>query len=152
MGEIAFGVVALPREADPELALAVEKCVDGGRPETLRDPPAKQPVVDLKDKKNQNLYPVNTFSVDADVTAKLDLLVRADKTARAYDPRIKQVQASYIDETKHVLIVTSEGRASWDLQPLVRLNVMCIAEENGKRQSGYQGGGGRRARAALGGP
>jgi TldD protein len=41
--------------------------------------------------------------------------------------------------------VTSEGKASWDLQPLVRLNVMCIAEENGKRQSGYQGGGGRRA-------
>ena len=70
---------------------------------------------------------------------------RQTKLRAHYDPRIKQVQASYVDETKHVLIVTSDGRAIWDLQPLVRLNVMCIAEENGKRQSGYQGGGGRRA-------
>jgi predicted Zn-dependent protease len=43
-------------------------------------------------------------------------------------------------DTKHVLIVTSEGNAAWDLQPLVRMNVMCIAEEGGNRQSGYQGG------------
>src|SRR5213079_3021501 len=43
------------------------------------------------------------------------------------------------------LIATSDGRCTWDLQPLVRLNVTCIAEENGQRQSGYQGGGGRRA-------
>jgi TldD protein len=41
--------------------------------------------------------------------------------------------------------VTSDGCAAWDLQPLVRMNVMCIAEEAGNRQSGYQGGGGRRA-------
>ena len=85
------------------------------------------------------------FPAELEIAQKIALLDKADKAARAYDPRIKQVQASYVDETKHVLIVTSDGRAIWDLQPLVRLNVMCIAEENGKRQSGYQGGGGRRA-------
>src|SRR6185295_6559388 len=93
----------------------------------------------------RNLYRIAVFPAELEIAEKIDLLRKADQAARAYDARIKQVQASYVDETKHVLIVTSEGKAAWDLQPLVRLNVMCIAEENGKRQSGYQGGGGRRA-------
>jgi TldD protein len=82
---------------------------------------------------------------ELEISAKIRLLHAADTAARAYDPRIRQVQASYLDETKHVLIASSDGRCAWDLQPLVRLNVSCIAEENGKRQSGYQGGGGRRS-------
>jgi TldD protein len=94
---------------------------------------------------DRNLYPITVFPAEFEISEKIALLRQADDAARAYDARIRQVQASYVDETKHVLIVTSDGRASWDLQPLVRLNVMCIAEENGKRQSGYQGGGGRRA-------
>src|SRR5215831_1387464 len=93
----------------------------------------------------RNFYKIPVFPAELEIAKKIALLEEADKAARLYDARIKQVQASYIDETKHVLIVTSEGKAAWDLQPLVRLNVMCIAEENGKRQSGYQGGGGRRA-------
>src|SRR5436309_11636112 len=93
----------------------------------------------------RNLYPIPIFPADLEIAQKISLLRQSDEAARTYDPRIKQVQASYVDETKHILIVTSEGRAAWDLQPLVRLNVMCIAEENGQRQSGYQGGGGRRA-------
>src|SRR5205809_7822705 len=93
----------------------------------------------------RNLYPVPAFPAELELAAKIRLLQLSNEAARAYDPRIKQVQASYVDETKHILIATSDGRAAWDLQPLVRLNVMCIAEENGQRQSGYQGGGGRRA-------
>jgi len=93
----------------------------------------------------RNLYPIPVFPADLDIARKIALLEEADRAARAYDSRIKQVQASYLDETKHVLIVTSDGCAAWDLQPLVRMNVMCIAEEAGNRQSGYQGGGGRRA-------
>src|SRR5499426_2614519 len=93
----------------------------------------------------RNLYPINVFPAELEIAQKIMLLQDADRAARCFDSRIKQVQASYVDETKHVLIVTSDGNAAWDLQPLVRLNVMCIAEENGKRQSGYQGGGGRRA-------
>src|SRR5436190_18078300 len=93
----------------------------------------------------RNLYSIPVVPSDLEIIEKIALLQQADQAARAYDPRIKQVQASYVDETKHVLIASSDGRAAWDLQPLVRLNVMCIAEENGQRQSGYQGGGGRRA-------
>src|SRR5436190_3878013 len=78
----------------------------------------------------RNLYHVAVFPAELEIAEKIGLLRKADKAARAYDARIKQVQASYVDETKHILIVTSEGKAAWDLQPLVRLNVMCIAEEN----------------------
>jgi TldD protein len=92
----------------------------------------------------RNFYPISTFPAELQIAQKIALLEDADRAARAFDSRIKQVQASYIDETKHVLIVTSQGVAVWDLQPLVRLNVMCIAEQSGNRQSGYQGGGGRR--------
>src|SRR5438477_524391 len=93
----------------------------------------------------QNLYSIPLFPAEFALAQKIALLRHADEAARGYDARIKQVQASYVDETKHVLVVTSDGRAASDIQPMVRLNVMCIAEENGKRQSGFQGGGGRRA-------
>src|ERR1051326_2588261 len=93
----------------------------------------------------RSLYSIPIFPADFEIAQKIALLRQADEAARAYDQRIKQVQASYVDETKHVLIVTSAGTATWDLQPMVRLNVVCIAEEDGKRQYGYQGGGGRRA-------
>jgi TldD protein len=92
----------------------------------------------------RNLYSIPTLPAELEIAQKIALLDAADRAARSFDPRIKQVQASYVDETKHVLIVTSSGNAAWDLQPMVRMNVMCIAEEAGKRQPGYQGGGGRR--------
>jgi len=93
----------------------------------------------------RSLYSIPIFPAEFEIAQKISLLRQADEAARAYDSRIRQVQSSYVDETKHILIVTSDNRAAWDLQPMVRLNVMCIAEESGKRQSGYQGGGGRRA-------
>src|SRR5215470_17209659 len=92
----------------------------------------------------RNLYSIPLVPAELEISSKIALLEESDRTARAFDVRIKQVQASYVDETKHVLIVTSDGKAVWDLQPMVRLNVMCIAEEGGRRQVGYQGAGGRR--------
>src|SRR5215467_7654531 len=77
----------------------------------------------------RSLYDIHLLPAELAIAQKITLLEEADRAARAYDPRIKQVQASYVDETKHVLIVTSDGTAVADLQPLVRLNVMCIAEE-----------------------
>ncbi len=74
---------------------------------------------------------------------KVALLERIDKVARAYDPRIKNVMASFTTEYKIVLIANSEGELVGDVQPLSRLQVTCIAEENGQRQAGSFGGGGR---------
>jgi TldD protein len=94
--------------------------------------------------KEHDLYSVPLLPADLAIAEKIGLLRQADEAARAYDPRIRQVQASYVDETRHILLVSSDSRYTWDIQPMVRLNVLCTAEENGKRQSGHQGGGGRR--------
>ena len=67
-------------------------------------------------------------SVDAEITAKVDLVMRADKSARAYDPRIKEVRASYADELRNILVIGSDGTFAEDSQPLARMNVSCIAK------------------------
>ena len=55
-------------------------------------------------------------SVDAEISAKVELLMRADKTARAYDPRIKEVRAGYADELRNILVVASDGTFAEDLR------------------------------------
>jgi TldD protein len=94
--------------------------------------------------REHDLYSIAVMPADLGLADKIALLRQADDAARAYDARIRQVQANYVDETRHVLLVSSDQRYVWDVQPMVRLNVMCIAEENGNRQSGQQGAGGRR--------
>ncbi len=91
----------------------------------------------------RNLYPVVVAPTDIEIAAKLELVVRADKAARAYDRRITQVQVGYADEVRHVLTVTSDGGISGDFQPLARLSAFCIAQEGSNVQRGYSGGGGR---------
>src|SRR3989304_6610468 len=77
-------------------------------------------------------------------SARIRLLDKIDKMARDYAPRIKNVLASLSSEFRLILIVTSEGLVIGDVQPLYRLNITCIAEDNGNRQSGSYGGGGRK--------
>ena len=92
---------------------------------------------------HHDFYPVVSPSTDRDLSDKLDLVVRADIAARASDPRIKQVRATYGDQIRHVLIAGSDGRVVTDFQPLVRLNVFTIAQDGTNLQSGSAGGGGR---------
>jgi TldD protein len=105
--------------------------------------PAKQPVVGFQEKPARSLYPITLPSVDADLRAKVDLLNRADKAARAYDPRIKEVRVSYGDELRRVLVVASDGTFAEDSQPLARMNVSCIAKTDTNSARGSHGGGGR---------
>jgi TldD protein len=98
--------------------------------------------IDTPSVHEHNLYP---GAAEFGIAEKITLLREADQAARAHDSRIRQVYTSYVDETRHVLLAASDGRYVWDVQPLVRLNVQCVAEENGNRQTGYQGGGGRRS-------
>jgi len=90
-----------------------------------------------------DLYPVPAPEADAGLAPKLELLERADKTARAWDPRVFQVRAGYADEVRHILIATSDGRLTEDCQPLSRLSVMALAREGANIQRGMDGGGGR---------
>jgi TldD protein len=90
-----------------------------------------------------NLYPVEHPSVHAPLDEKIGLIERADRVARGYDARIREVQVSLLDEYKVILIATSDGRLVGDVQPLVRFNVQCIADDDGNLQIARVGGGGR---------
>src|SRR5438132_3553700 len=90
-----------------------------------------------------NLYSVQTPGPDIPIARKLDLLQQIDAFCRAYDRRITKVQTSFSSVHKLVLVATSEGLVVGDVQPLMRLNVLCIAEDGNNRQSGSAGGGGR---------
>jgi len=105
--------------------------------------PAKTPVAGFQQTAARSLYPVTLPSVDAEITAKVELIMRADKAARAYDPRIQEVRASYSDELRNILVVASDGTFAEDSQPLARLNVSCIAKTEGNSARGSAGGGGR---------
>jgi TldD protein len=74
---------------------------------------------------------------------KLALLRSIDAEARRLDPRITHVNASLSGVHEVVLIVSSDGTLAADVRPLVRMSVSVIAEENGQREQGYAGGGGR---------
>ncbi len=89
------------------------------------------------------LYAIQTSPTEIPVREKVRLLEEIDREARAVDPRIKMVSASFAAEDKVVMVVTSDGRIAADRQPLCRLNVSVIAEDGSNRQSGSFGGGGR---------
>jgi TldD protein len=88
-------------------------------------------------------YPVLTSAGDAPASTKVELIRAADSAARAYDPSISRVEISTADELKRVLVVTSDGRIGGDEQPMLRFNVSCLSEVDGKRQTAVAGGGGR---------
>ncbi|MGI4853515.1 MAG: metalloprotease TldD [Janthinobacterium lividum] len=94
-----------------------------------------------------DLYPV--VGLDAEITAKLALVQRADRAARAYDHRITQVRAGFNDEVRHIFIVASDGTWASDTQPLSRFSVSVLAKDaaadggKGATARGSGGGGGR---------
>ncbi len=80
---------------------------------------------------------------------KVEALRKIDKLLRAADPRVKQVMVSLAGGVDTVLIARSDGVLAADVRPLVRFNVQVIVEHNGRRESGYTGGGGRYSYAEL---
>lgn len=100
--------------------------------------------VPLEETQGRNLYPVLRAPTESSLDERVALVKRADKAARAADPRIFQVQASFVDNLRHVLVATSDGTLSFDRQPMARMGVSTLAREgNGTPQRGYSGGGGR---------
>ncbi|GLZ83972.1 hypothetical protein Pres01_00230 [Metapseudomonas resinovorans] len=74
---------------------------------------------------------------------KVELLKQVDAATRALDPRIKQVTVSMAGVWERILIAASDGSLGADVRPLVRFNVSVIVEQNGRRERGGHGGGGR---------
>jgi TldD protein len=86
-----------------------------------------------------DLDPIATL----DSTAKVKLLEKVEKLAKAKDPRIVQVMAGLASEYDVVMVARADGTLAADVRPLVRLSVTVIAEQKGRREVGSGGGGGR---------
>ncbi|MBK6570812.1 MAG: metalloprotease TldD [Rhodoferax sp.] len=100
-------------------------------------------VASKKIAKSRTLYPELDPITTLDSTAKVELLGRVEKLARAKDPRVAQVMAGLASEYDVVLVARADGTLAADVRPLVRLSVTVIAEQKGRREVGSAGGGGR---------
>ncbi len=89
------------------------------------------------------LYSQDDPIASLDAAAKVALLERLERLCRARDPRVTQVMAHLGGEHEVVLIARADGAIAADVRPLVRLSVQVIAEQNGRREVGSAGGGGR---------
>jgi TldD protein len=98
----------------------------------------------FEEARQHNLYPMLSAPHETQLAERVELVKRADRAARAYDPRVFQVQATYADSLRNVLVATSEGRLSFDRQPMARMSVSALARQgDGAPQHGHSGGGGR---------
>ncbi|KAF0675803.1 metalloprotease TldD [Profundibacterium mesophilum] len=98
---------------------------------------------------NVRLYGDLDPMADAAFPVKLDTLREIDAFVRALDPRVVQVTATLAASIQEIEILRPEGHAMRDTRPMTRLNIGVIVEENGRRESGGMGGGGRHGLASL---
>ena len=97
----------------------------------------------------QPLYP-SQDPIDAmDNAIKVEALRRIDRLLRGADPRVQQVMVSLTGGVDTILVANSTGVLAGDVRPLVRMNIQVIVEQNGRRESGYAGFGGRYGYAEL---
>ncbi|HSF63148.1 MAG TPA: DNA gyrase modulator, partial [Paracoccaceae bacterium] len=98
---------------------------------------------------NTRLYSDADPMADATFAVKIDTLREIDAYARALDPRVVQVSATISAGLQEVEILRPEGLRLTDVRPMARMNVSVIVEQNGRRESGGMGSGGRHGLAPL---
>jgi len=105
--------------------LSTERLLHAARTAALiASGPAKEQMSGFRHTSDEpTLYPITGATADAEIAAKLELIQRADQAARAFDPRIIQVRASFSDELRRILIAASDGTYASDTQPLARLRL-----------------------------
>ena len=95
------------------------------------------------ERNGHSLYRMSDPIASLDAAGKVGLLHKIEKHARARDPRIIQVMAGLAAEHDIVMVMRSDGVMAADVRPLVRISVQVIAEQDGRREQGSSGGGGR---------
>jgi TldD protein len=85
------------------------------------------------------IHPVHGLSLEK----KISMVKTAYNSALGFAGHIKKVKVSLIDQNRYITIVNSEGLNLSDVQPLVKLTCLCIAEKRERREAGFSGGGGR---------
>lgn len=111
--------------------------------------PAKQPRQAAPRATNRHLYTGDDPLALVPFAEKIALCQQIDAVARAGDPRVVQVTAGLSGSWSVVEIVRPDGYVATDVRPLVRLNVSIVVEENGRRETGFFGMGGRCLYARL---
>ncbi|UUW73928.1 metalloprotease TldD [Pseudomonas oryzihabitans] len=91
----------------------------------------------------QRLYGQDNPLDVLDRATKVTFLKQLDEATRALDPRIQQVTISLAGVWERTLVAAVDGTLAADVRPLVRLGVSVIVEQNGRRERGNSGGGGR---------
>ena len=92
---------------------------------------------------NQKLYSDHNPLSDSTFPAKIDILREIDAYARGLDRRVVQASATIAASHQEVVILRLDAPDVSDSRPMVRMNVSIIVEQDGQRQTGYVGGGGR---------
>ncbi|RFP87339.1 metalloprotease TldD [Rhodobacteraceae bacterium 63075] len=100
-------------------------------------------LADAPQRTNRALYEDIDPIASAELPAKLDILREIDAYARGLDKRVVQVTASVSASYQEVEILRPDGARFADKRPMARLNVAVIVEQDGRRESGHAGGGGR---------
>jgi TldD protein len=120
-------------EAAIERASATLKLLD---PATGAPAPSPQ-------RTNQSMYGADDPLGLVPFADKVALCQKIDAAARARDPRVSQVSVSLTGSWSVIDILRADGFTAHDIRPLVRLNVQIVVEQNGRRETGYHGIGGR---------
>ncbi len=121
-------------------AAAAVGAVRGGRSGTASEAPRAS---------NSRLYAdLNPLS-ELDFAARTAILAQIDEYARSKDPRVKQVSATMYGEWQAVQVMRGDGSRVADIRPLVRLNISVVVEQDGRRETGGHGTGGRFGYARL---
>jgi len=141
-----FGLRAVKDEAvgyahasdlsEPALARAADavRAVKGGYAGRYAAAPART---------NTRLYGDDNPLGAPSFETKVRLLETIDAYARARDPRVRQVTASFGTTWQVVEILRADGETYRDIRPLVRVNVAIVAGEGQRQESGSYGYGGR---------
>ncbi len=121
---------------------AITQAVNNARAIARQGQNASHEVV-LKNNTGKALYthknPVDGRSAED----KVELLKKLDGYTRALDDRIEQVIISLSGGIDHILVASTDNTLAGDIRPLVRLNVTVLMHEQGRREQGSSGGGGR---------
>ena len=92
---------------------------------------------------NRHLYTDEDPIAGAEFPVKLETLRQIDDFARSLDPRVVQVTATLAASYQEVVILRADGTEVSDTRPMTRVNVSVIVDQDGRREQGSAGGGGR---------
>jgi TldD protein len=92
---------------------------------------------------SHHFYPIPQSAQEVPLENKISLVKEAYQSGLSFDRKIRKVKVSFIDQARYITVANSEGQNLSDMQPLVKMTCLCIAESANKREAGFSGGGGR---------